>query len=118
MICMPGFSPTCLPYRGLAITILTQVDDLYKERFIVYLTTLLVTQTIQRQIIGWLMDNESERIWKEAVVALFMILHRHLPRGTEDNLIMKKKKLSEGSQCSSRHSNTALSERKKEALPF
>jgi hypothetical protein len=28
---------------------------------------------------------ELERIWKEAVVAKFMVVSRHLPEGTEEN---------------------------------
>lgn len=35
----------------------------------VYLKTLLIAQIIQHRTIGWLVD-ESERIWKEAVLAL------------------------------------------------
>jgi hypothetical protein len=31
------------------------------------------------------MNNELQRIWKEAVVAQFKVLPRHLPAGTEEN---------------------------------
>jgi hypothetical protein len=37
--------------------------------FVVYLTMLSVAQTLYRRMIGWVMNNELERIWKEAVVA-------------------------------------------------
>jgi hypothetical protein len=30
---------------------------------------LLAAQTTQHQIVGWLMNNEWERMWKEAVMA-------------------------------------------------
>jgi hypothetical protein len=36
-------------------------------------------------MIGCLMDNELEGMWKEAVVALLKVLFRHLPGGTEEN---------------------------------
>jgi hypothetical protein len=34
-------------------------------------------------MIRLLMDNALERTWKEAVVAYFKVLSRHLPGGTE-----------------------------------
>jgi hypothetical protein len=40
------------------------------------------------------MNNESKRMWKEAVLALFKELSQHLPGGTEEN----HKKLSQDSQ--------------------
>jgi hypothetical protein len=42
-------------------------NNLFYLRF--YLTTLTVAQTLKRRMIGWLMKNEFEGIWKEAVVA-------------------------------------------------
>jgi hypothetical protein len=36
-------------------------------------------------MIGWLMNNESERIWKKAVVADFKVLSRNLRGGIEEN---------------------------------
>jgi hypothetical protein len=30
-------------------------------------------------------NDELERMWKEAVVALFKVLSRHLPGGSEEN---------------------------------
>jgi hypothetical protein len=36
--------------------------------FVVYLMTLSVAQTIQRRMVGRLMNTELERMWKEAVV--------------------------------------------------
>jgi hypothetical protein len=35
------------------------------HRFVVYLTTLLVAQTLQRRMIGRVMNSELERIWKK-----------------------------------------------------
>jgi hypothetical protein len=35
--------------------------------FMVYLTMLSVTQTVQHQMIWWLMNDKLQRIWKEAV---------------------------------------------------
>jgi hypothetical protein len=46
---------------------------------------LSVAQTTQYWLTGWLMNNESERIWKEAVMDSFMVLSWHLPRGNEEN---------------------------------
>jgi hypothetical protein len=34
---------------------------------------------------GWCVIDELERMWKEAVVASFKVLSRHLPAETEDN---------------------------------
>jgi hypothetical protein len=34
---------------------------------LVYWRTVSITQTIQRRVTGWLVNNESERIWKEVV---------------------------------------------------
>jgi hypothetical protein len=31
------------------------------------------------------MNNELERVWNEAVMALFKVLSRHLSGGTEEN---------------------------------
>jgi hypothetical protein len=41
------------------------------------LTTLSVAQTVQRRMMGWLVNNEWERMWQEAVVGF--------TRGTEEN---------------------------------
>jgi hypothetical protein len=30
-------------------------------------------------------NNALERVWKKAVVALFMVLSQHFPGGTEEN---------------------------------
>jgi hypothetical protein len=35
--------------------------------FVVYLTTLSVAQAVRRRMIGWLVNNELQRICKEAV---------------------------------------------------
>jgi hypothetical protein len=43
-----------------------------------YLTTLSVAQIIYRRLIGWLMNNELERIRKE-------VLSRNLTWGAEEN---------------------------------
>jgi hypothetical protein len=36
-------------------------------------------------MIARLINNELERMWKEAIVAKFKVLSRHLPGGTEEN---------------------------------
>jgi hypothetical protein len=43
--------------------------SVYTSLFSVYLTTLSVAQTVQHQPTGRLVNNELERMWKEAVVA-------------------------------------------------
>jgi hypothetical protein len=40
-------------------------------------------QIIQRRMVWWLVSNELERIWKEAVTSLLKELSRHSPRGIE-----------------------------------
>jgi hypothetical protein len=42
--------------------------------FLMYLTTPSVPRTVQRRTVGSLVNNELERMWKEAVVARFVIL--------------------------------------------
>jgi hypothetical protein len=51
----------------------------------VYLTTFAVAQNQLRWMIGLLMNNELERVWKETVIAVFKVLFRHLPGGTEES---------------------------------
>jgi hypothetical protein len=46
-------------------------------------------------------NDESERVWKEAVVGQFEVLFRHLPGGTEEN----HKNLSQNSWPPGRDSN-------------
>jgi hypothetical protein len=36
-------------------------------------------------MIECLMNNELEKIWKEAVTAYFKVLSQHLPEDTEEN---------------------------------
>jgi hypothetical protein len=36
-------------------------------------------------MIGWVMSKELERMYKEAALAKFQILSRHLSEGTEEN---------------------------------
>jgi hypothetical protein len=47
--------------------------------------TLLVAQTIQSRMTGWLMNIELERIWEKVSTAKFDVIPRNLPRGTEEN---------------------------------
>jgi hypothetical protein len=64
----------------------------------VFLTTLSVAQTILKsRIIGWLMCNELEKIWKEAVVASFnvLVLSRYLSGGTEKTSVRTASLLAE-----------------------
>jgi hypothetical protein len=42
------------------------------------------------------MVNELERIWKEAAVAWFKVLYRHLPGGTRENYEKYQDSLSPG----------------------
>jgi hypothetical protein len=32
-------------------------------------------------------NDELERIWKASIMALFMVISRHLPGGTEENYV-------------------------------
>jgi hypothetical protein len=50
-----------------------------------FFTTLLVSQITQHRIVGWLMDSELRRIWKEAVVAKSASSRGILPGGTKEN---------------------------------
>jgi hypothetical protein len=36
--------------------------------------------------VGWLMNDELERIWKEAVVTSFNVIPRHFPGWNKENL--------------------------------
>jgi hypothetical protein len=36
--------------------------------FVVYLTMWLVAQTVQFQIVEWLVNNELEQVWRETVI--------------------------------------------------
>jgi hypothetical protein len=51
----------------------------------------------QRRMIGWLINNELEKDWKEA----FMVLFRNLPRGTEENHEKPQDSLSPGRELNS-----------------
>jgi hypothetical protein len=46
---------------------------------------LPVAQIIWHRTIGVLMNNELEKLWKEAVVAKFKVQFRHMHEGTEKN---------------------------------
>jgi hypothetical protein len=61
--------------------------------FIYSLTTLSVAQTKERRMNGWYMNDELERLWKEAVEAEFKVVSRHLglPGRTEENREKSKK---------------------------
>jgi hypothetical protein len=55
-------------------------------RLVCNITTLFQQlKTIQRQMKGWLVSDELERFWKDAVVAKFKVPSRYSPRGTEKN---------------------------------
>jgi hypothetical protein len=53
--------------------------------FMVYLTRLSVAQIVQYRVMGWLVDNELGRMWKEAVVPWFKVLSQHFPLGAEEH---------------------------------
>jgi hypothetical protein len=53
---------------------------------IVYLTTLSVAQTMWRRVLGWVVNNELEMAWKEAVVTKFDIVIQCFPGGTKETL--------------------------------
>jgi len=36
-------------------------------------------------MVGWLVNNEVEKMWKEAVIALFEAISSQLPRGREES---------------------------------
>jgi hypothetical protein len=52
---------------------------LFAYVFMVYLTTLSVTRTIQSRMVEYYVNNSFEMIRKEAVVAYFEVLYHHLP---------------------------------------
>jgi hypothetical protein len=67
-------------YRGVSI--------LGKGKFqckLPYLTTLSITQTVQRKVIGSLMKSALEMMCKEVILSWLEALFRHLPRRTEEN---------------------------------
>jgi hypothetical protein len=68
---------------------------------------LPVTQSIQHQIVGWLVNNELERMWKEAVLAQHDVIFWQLHEGTEEK---------QDSWCPSQDSNRAPSEYKTQVL--
>jgi hypothetical protein len=45
---------------------------------------MTVSQTVERRVIEWLMNNELERIWKETVAVCFNVLSLHFPGGTKE----------------------------------
>jgi hypothetical protein len=47
--------------------------------------TVSTSDYVHHPIIKWLIDDELERMWKEAVVAYLNSLFLYLPRGTEKN---------------------------------
>jgi hypothetical protein len=54
------------------IAYLKETTSVYRKLIyflILYLTTLLVAETMQRRMLGWLMHDEFEGVWKEAVMA-------------------------------------------------
>jgi hypothetical protein len=50
---------------------------IYLLSFFKYLTTLLVTHTVQSQMVGRQMNYELEKMRKEAVVTHFKVLFRN-----------------------------------------
>jgi hypothetical protein len=50
----------------------------------VYWTVLSITQTAQRRMFLWLVNNELTRIWKELTITWFEILSQNLFGGTEE----------------------------------
>jgi hypothetical protein len=51
-----------------------------------YLIKHSIAHNIQLPVTGSLTNNSLSRMWKEAVVALFKKLFRHLPGGNEGNI--------------------------------
>ena len=47
------------------------------------LTTLSVTGVIQHLVVGWLVDKEREKVWREHFVTQLDALSQNLPGGTE-----------------------------------
>jgi hypothetical protein len=79
------FKPRSLPC-SVSLSILSSTNRvIYYTCF--YLTTLPVAQATHRRMIGWLMNNESKRMWKEEIVTYFNLLSQHLPSITEENNI-------------------------------
>jgi hypothetical protein len=53
--------------------------------FRIYLTVLWKAHTIYFWMVGWVMSYELENMRKEATVAYFKVLSRHLPGETKEN---------------------------------
>jgi hypothetical protein len=76
--------PQNLISNSLHYTIFSSFSFVY---FMFYLTMLSVPQTNQRRVVGCLMNDEFERMWKEAVVAYFKVLSRYSPGGISVSII-------------------------------
>lgn len=74
----------CNKYRYCTSDFL-EVIKIYVYLFLVYLTALLVAQTVDRKIIRLFMNNILENMREEAVAAWLNTLSRNLPGGTEEN---------------------------------
>jgi hypothetical protein len=53
--------------------------------FVIHLTTLPVAQTVWCWVVGWLVNDELERLWKDVVMAYIKVLSWCLLGGTEGN---------------------------------
>jgi hypothetical protein len=43
------------------------------------------SKTIQCGMLGWMVNSELEKVWDEAVDALFEVIFRYLPGRTEED---------------------------------
>jgi hypothetical protein len=91
---------------------LVSVKELIVFTFVVYLMALSVINK-KRRMIGRLINNESEGLWKEAVIASFDMPSHYSSAGTVENY-----KKPQDSWCPDRDSNVAPPECKSETVPL
>jgi hypothetical protein len=78
-----------------------------------YLSILSVSQTVQRRVVGWFVDNELEKVWTEAVMA-----YLKLPWSFHGWTKYTSKNLTQDNRCSGRDLNGVSPKYTQGALPY